>query len=49
MNQLGNLLDGIDDTEDIRSMSQGDQLGPLIELGTEIFHIQSTVLEIDID
>ena len=49
MNQLGNLLDGIDDTEDIRSMSQRDKLGPLIELGTEIFHIQSTILEIDID
>ena len=30
-------------------MSQRDKLGSLIELGTEIFHIQSTVFEIDID
>ena len=30
-------------------MSQRDKLCPLIELGTEIFHIQNTVLEIDID
>ena len=49
MNQLGNFLDGVDDTENIRSMSQRDKLGPLIELSTKIIHIQSTVLEININ